>query len=141
AWWQQCGLDPRITCVSMGNPHAILYCRDVASVPLERVGPQFENAPVFPRRINVHFVQVHQPDEVTMRTWQRGTGITLACGTGASAVAVAGVLTGRSDRTILARLPGGDLQLTWGEDNHVSMTAPATEVFSGQWQPPMPASR
>lgn len=141
AWWQQCGLDPRITCVSMGNPHAILYCRDVASVPLERVGPQFENAPVFPRRINVHFVQVHQPDEVTMRTWERGTGITLACGTGASAVAVAGVLTGRTDRTILAHLPGGDLELTWGEDNHVSMTGPATEVFSGQWQPPMPASR
>ncbi|HKI34428.1 MAG TPA: diaminopimelate epimerase [Gemmataceae bacterium] len=128
------GLDPRMTCVSMGNPHVVMYCEDVSKVPLERVGPVWENAPVFPRRINVHFVQVRSPREVTMRTWERGSGITLACGTGACAVAVAGVLTGRTGRDLLAHLPGGDLHLRWDEkDNHVYMTGPAVEVFSGEW--------
>jgi diaminopimelate epimerase len=128
------GLDPRMTCVSMGNPHVVLYCEDVAQVPLERVGPLLENARIFPRRINAHFVQVRSPEEVTMRTWERGSGITLACGTGACAVAVAGVLTGRTGRNLLAHLPGGDLQLRWDEtDNHVYMTGPAVEVFSGDW--------
>jgi diaminopimelate epimerase len=123
-----------ITCVSMGNPHAVIYCDDVSKVPLERVGPLLETAPVFPRRINVHFVQVRSPEEVTMRTWERGSGITLACGTGACAVAVAGVLTGRTGRNLLAHLPGGDLQLRWDEkDNHVYMTGPAVEVFGGEW--------
>jgi diaminopimelate epimerase len=127
-----CGLDPRITCVSMGNPHAVLYCTDVSKVPLAQVGPILENLPCFPRRINIHFVQVHTPAEVTMRTWERGSGITLACGTGASAVAVAGVLSGRTERRLLAHLPGGDLQLRWSaEDNHVYKTGPAVEVFSG----------
>jgi diaminopimelate epimerase len=123
-----------ITCVSMGNPHVILYCEDVGKVPLEHRGPELETDPVFPRRINVHFVQVQSPAEVTMRTWERGSGITLACGTGACAVAVAGVLTGRTGRELLAHLPGGDLQLLWDEsDNHVYMTGPAVEVFSGEW--------
>jgi diaminopimelate epimerase len=134
AWVTSCGLDPRITCVSMGNPHATLYCTDVAKVPLERVGPVLENYHWFPRRINVHFVQVHSPTEVTMRTWERGSGITLACGTGACAVCVAGVLTGQTQRAITAHLPGGDLQLHWADDdNHVYMTGPAVEVFSGEW--------
>jgi diaminopimelate epimerase len=134
AWQTACGLDARLTCVSMGNPHAVLYCRDVAKVPLEQVGPLLENAPVFPRRINVHVVQVHSPGEVTMRTWERGSGITLACGTGACSVCVAGVLTGHTQRDLLAHLPGGDLQLQWSEpDNHVFMTGPAVEVFSGEW--------
>jgi diaminopimelate epimerase len=124
----------RVTCVSMGNPHAVFYCRDVAKVPLEQVGPLVENVPSFPRRINVHFVQVHSPEEVTMRTWERGSGITLACGTGACAVAVAGVLTGRTGRRLLAHLPGGDLELHWSEeDNRVYKTGPAVEVFSGEW--------
>ena len=92
--------DTCLTCVSMGNPHVVLYCDDVNGVPLERVGPVIETAAVFPRRINVHFVQVQSPEEVTMRTWERGSGITLACGTGACAVAVAGVLTGRSGRRL-----------------------------------------
>jgi diaminopimelate epimerase len=128
------GLDPRLTCVSMGNPHAVLYCRDVAKVPLETVGPQLENAPEFPRRINVHFVQVQSSEEAIVRTWERGSGITLACGTGACAVCVAGVLTGRTGRRLLAHLPGGDLHLHWSEaDNHVHMTGPAVEVFSGEW--------
>jgi diaminopimelate epimerase len=133
-WFKDCGLDPRMTCVSMGNPHVVLYCKDVAKVPLATVGPVLENAAIFPKRINVHFVQVHTPGEVTMRTWERGSGITLACGTGACAVCVAGVLTGRTQREVLAHLPGGDLQLTWSESsNHVTMTGPAVEVFSGDW--------
>jgi diaminopimelate epimerase len=133
-WARDCGLDPRLTCVSMGNPHAVLFCRDVARVPLESVGPALENAPVFPRRINVHFVQVHAPAEVTIRTWERGSGVTLACGTGACAVAVAGVLTNRTQRRISAHLPGGDLELNWSTaDNHVYMTGPAVEVFEGEW--------
>lgn len=123
-----------VTCVSMGNPHAVIYSPNVAQVQLERVGPVLETAPAFPRRTNVHFVTVHAPTEVTMRTWERGSGITLACGTGACAVCVAGVLTGRSGRKIVAHLPGGDLELEWNEtDNCVYMTGPATEVFSGEW--------
>jgi diaminopimelate epimerase len=133
-WQQDCGLQQGMTCVSMGNPHVSLYCADVAKVPLDRVGPVLETAPVFPRRINVHFVQVQSLAEVTMRTWERGSGITLACGTGACAVAVAGVLSGRTQRRITAHLPGGDLQLFWSDaDNHVYMTGPAVEVFSGEW--------
>ena len=96
--------------------------------------PGLENAAVFPRRVNGHFVQVHSPDEVTMRTWERGSGITLACGTGACAVAVASVLTGRTGRRLRAHLPGGDLELHWSEaDDRVYMTGPAVEVFSGEW--------
>jgi diaminopimelate epimerase len=133
-WAEEFGLDPRVTCVSMGNPHAVLYCRDVAKVSLEGVGPALENAPAFPNRVNVQFVQVQTPREVTMRTWERGSGATLACGTGACAVAVAGVLTGRTQRRLTAHLPGGDLQLHWSEaDGHVYMTGPAVEVFAGEW--------
>ena len=123
--------------VSMGNPHAVMFVDDVAAVDLERVGPQVEHHAAFPRRINAHWVQVHSRTEVTMRTWERGSGITLACGTGASAVAVAGVLAGLTDRKVLAHLPGGDLTLEWREsDNHVYMTGSATEVFSGEWTAP-----
>jgi len=133
-WQAACGLIPRMTCVSMGNPHVVMYCQDVARVPLEHVGPVIERAAIFPNRVNAHFVQVHSPGEATMRTWERGSGITLACGTGACAVCVAGVLTGRTARKLLAHLPGGDLELEWNErDNHVYMTGPAVEVFSGDW--------
>jgi diaminopimelate epimerase len=131
----RCGLVSGMTCVSMGNPHVTIFCRDVQSVPLEAIGPILEKHPLFPRRINVHFVQVHSPGEVTMRTWERGSGITLACGTGASAVCVSGALTNRMARRILAHLPGGDLELQWADDDHVYMTGPATEVFTGQWEP------
>ncbi|MFI5381328.1 MAG: diaminopimelate epimerase [Tepidisphaerales bacterium] len=133
-----------MTFVSMGNPHATVFVDDVRAVDLARIGPLIEHHPAFPRRINAHFVQVHAPQhsapstqhssEVTMRTWERGSGITLACGTGACAVCVAGVLTGRTGRKILAHLPGGDLTLEWREsDNCVYMTGPATEVFEGVW--------
>lgn len=122
------------TFVSMGNPHAVLYTPDVKRIEIDRIGPVIENHPAFPRRINVHWVQVHDEEEVTMRTWERGSGVTLACGTGACAVCVASALTGRTSREITAHLPGGDLHLEWREaDNHVYMTGPATEVFSGEW--------
>ena len=123
------------TFVSMGNPHAVIFTPDVKSIDLDRLGPLVERHPAFPRRINAHWVTVHSRSELTMRTWERGSGITLACGTGACAVAVAGVLTGRSGRKVLAHLPGGDLELEWREsDNCVYMTGPATEVFSGEWE-------
>ncbi len=124
----------QMTCVSMGNPHAVMFFDDVASLPLAEIGPAVERSPLFPQRTNAHFVQVRSPGEVTVRTWERGSGITLACGTGASAVCVAGVLTERTAREVLAHLPGGDLNLEWREaDNHVYMTGPAVEVFTGDW--------
>ena len=135
AWMQDCGLDMRMTCLSMGNPHVVIYCQNVQAVPLETIGPFLERQPIFSERINVHFVQVDLPSTITMRTWERGSGRTLACGTGASAVCVAGVLTKRTERDLLAHLPGGDLILQWRQsDDHVLMTGPATEVFTGQWQ-------
>jgi diaminopimelate epimerase len=128
------GIDPRLTCVSMGNPHVVLFCENVEAVPLELIGPALETAPWFPKRINVHLAQVRSPNEVSMRTWERGSGITLACGTGACSVCVAGVLTGRTQRAILAHLPGGDLHLEWPNDTaSVFMTGPAVEVFEGEW--------
>ena len=121
------------TFVSVGNPHAVIFVPNVRRVDLDDLGPLVEHHAAFPRRINVHFVQVLGRGEVVMRTWERGSGVTLACGTGACAVAVAGVLTGRTDRTVLAHLPGGDLTLDWREaDGCVYMTGPAAEVFRGE---------
>lgn len=123
-----------MTCVSMGNPHAVFYTEQLAAVPLKTWGPQLERHPLFPERMNIHFVQVLKPDLVKMATWERGSGPTQACGTGAAAVCVAGVLTGKTQREITARLPGGELKLAWQESsNHVFMAGPATEVFSGEW--------
>ncbi|AGA27413.1 diaminopimelate epimerase [Singulisphaera acidiphila] len=123
-----------VTAVSMGNPHAVVYVDDVTRFPVERFGPLLENHVTFPKRVNVHFAEVVGPGEVRMRTWERGSGITLACGTGACAVCVAGILTGRTGRKIIAHLPGGDLELEWpGDGQSVFMTGPATEVFSGEW--------
>jgi diaminopimelate epimerase len=128
------GHDLRITAVSMGNPHAVAFVDDVAKFPVKRVGPALERHPSFPRRVNVHFVQVISKDEVRMRTWERGSGITLACGTGACAVAVAGTLTSRTRQRVLAHLPGGDLSLDWdGPGAPIFMTGAAAEVFSGEW--------
>jgi diaminopimelate epimerase len=127
------GVERALTCVSMGNPHAILFCDDPCAVPLERIGPAFEHHPAFPRRVNLHLVRVHTPGEVTMRTWERGSGITMACGTGAAAVCVAGALTRRTARRILAHLPGGDLKLEWRDDNHVVKAGPAVEICTGDY--------
>ncbi len=123
-----------MTCVSMGNPHAIFFVEDLAAVDLDCLGPLIEHHPLFPERINVHFVAVDHPSELTVRTWERGSGITLACGTGACACAVAGVLNGLCQRVIKTHLPGGTLDINWSEqDDCVYMTGPAVEVFSGDW--------
>lgn len=122
----------KITCVSMGNPHCIIYVDDVDSFPVATYGPLIENHQLFPRRTNVEFIQIISRTEVKQRTWERGAGETLACGTGASAVCVAGVLNNLTDRKILNHLAGGDLELEWVENGPVFMTGPATEVFNGE---------
>ena len=128
------GQELLMTCVSMGNPHAVFFCDDVSLVELEKLGPAIEKHSLFPNRTNVHFVQIEKPTEFTMRTWERGSGITMACGTGACAVCVAAALNGRQDRICTGHLPGGDLELNWCEqDNCVYMTGPAQEVFEGVW--------
>ncbi|MBI4783621.1 MAG: diaminopimelate epimerase [Oscillatoriophycideae cyanobacterium NC_groundwater_1537_Pr4_S-0.65um_50_18] len=121
-----------VTCVSMGNPHCITFVEDVAEIPLEAIGPQFEHHSAFPQRINAEFIQVVRPDYLKMRVWERGAGITLACGTGACASLVAGVLTGRCDRRATVELPGGCLEIEWSEaDQRISMTGDAQQVFTG----------
>lgn len=121
-----------VTCVSMGNPHCITFVEDVAAIPLAAIGPQFECHPVFPKKTNTEFIQVVRPDYLKMRVWERGAGITLACGTGACASLVAAVLTGHSDRRATVELPGGPLQIEWSAtNNHLYMTGPAEKVFTG----------
>ncbi len=128
------GKSLRVTCVSMGNPHCVVFVDQPTDDWVLGVGPQIEVDPHFPNRVNAEFVQVLSRSEVRQRTWERGSGETLACGTGACAVCVAGVLTGRTDRQIVVHLPGGDLEIEWNEaDNHVYKTGPAVEVFSGDW--------
>ena len=128
------GVELKVTCVSMGNPHCITFVNEITNDMVLGIGPKVEKHPAFPRRTNVEFVRVDNPGEITMRVWERGSGETLACGTGACAVAVAGVLTGRTNRSIIAHLRGGDLRLDWSKtDNHVFMTGPAVEVFQGEW--------
>jgi diaminopimelate epimerase len=122
-----------VTCVSMGNPHCITFVEDVAAIPLEVIGSQFEHHPAFPQRTNTEFIQVVRSDYVKMRVWERGAGITLACGTGACASLVAGVLTLRCERKATVELPGGSLQIEWSEiDQRVYMTGPAKQVFTGK---------
>ncbi len=123
-----------ITCVSMGNPHAVLFTEDIQSIALKESGSAIETHPCFPNRTNAHWVKIIGPHEIQMITWERGSGITRACGTGACACCVAAVLTGKAQRACTAHLPGGDLSLQWNElDNHVYMTGPAVEVFQGTW--------
>ena len=122
-----------ITAVSMGNPHAVTFVDNVQGYPIEAVGPQVEHHPAFPRRTNTEFIQVVSECEIIFRVWERGAGATLACGTGACAAVVACVLNGRTGRSVLVHLPGGDLEIEWSEaDNHVYMTGSATEVFCGE---------
>ena len=126
------GQSWNVTCVSMGNPHCITFVEDAAAIPLETIGPQFEHHPAFPKRTNTEFIQVLRPDYLKMRVWERGAGVTLACGTGACAAVVAGVLTGKSDRKATVELPGGCLEIEWSEqDQRVYMTGPAERVFTG----------
>ncbi|OIQ62057.1 diaminopimelate epimerase [Neomoorella thermoacetica] len=122
------------TCVSMGNPHCVFFVEDVTGAPVTTVGPVVEHHPLFPRRTNVEFIQVLNREELRMRVWERGAGETMACGTGACAAAVAGALTGRSNRKVTVHLAAGDLQIEWSPvDNHVYMTGPAVEVFRGDF--------
>jgi len=125
------GSTYRVTCVSMGNPHCVLYLDDIDSLDLEKIGPSFEHHPFFPKRVNTEFIKVIGPHEVKMRVWERGAGETWACGTGASAVAVAGVLAGKTERKLTLHLKGGDLYIEWRADNRVYMTGGAEEVFHG----------
>ncbi|MBI5179416.1 MAG: diaminopimelate epimerase [Nitrospinae bacterium] len=125
----------RITAVSMGNPHIVIFADNIKDLPLARVGPMLEKHELFPRRTNVHFAKVENAKSIFARTWERGAGITLACGTGACAVAVASVLNKKAGRNVIIHMPGGDLKIRWNEkDNRVYMTGPAEKVFTGKVQ-------
>ncbi len=121
-----------VTCVSMGNPHCITFVEDVTIIDLAKIGPEFEHHPVFPERTNTEFIQVISPKYVKMRVWERGAGATLACGTGACASVVAGVLTQKNERLVTVELPGGCLEIEWSTtDQKIYMTGPAEKVFTG----------
>ncbi|BAQ60262.1 diaminopimelate epimerase [Geminocystis sp. NIES-3708] len=125
--------DYFVTCVSMGNPHCLVFVDDIDSVDLIKVGPLFEKNNYFPQKTNTEFIEVISSNYLKMKVWERGAGITLACGTGACATVVAGVLNNKCDRSTTVELPGGCLEIEWSEkDNHVYMTGPATKVFSGE---------
>lgn len=126
--------DMVVTAVSMGNPHCVIFVDKIENVPFDTLGPELEKHPVWPDRANIEFVEIISDTEVRMRVWERGTGETLACGTGACATAVASAITGRTGRDITVHLRGGDLNIKWGEDNHVYMTGSATKVFDGVYK-------
>jgi diaminopimelate epimerase len=126
------GCSFRVTCVSMGNPHAVIFVSDADGVDVAGVGPFIEQHELFPEKTNVEFVEVLNDEEILFRVWERGTGITLACGTGACAAVVAAVLNKLTQRRVTVHLLGGDLLIEWAEDNHVYMAGPAVEVFSGE---------
>lgn len=128
------GINFEITALSMSNPHVVIFVEDVKNFPVAKYGPVIESFNLFPQRTNVEFVQVINRKEVIQRTWERGAGETMACGTGASAVTVASVLTRQTDRKLTVHLSGGDLKTEWNEkNNHVFLTGPAVEVFRGDW--------
>lgn len=128
------GRDLQVTCLSMGNPHCVVFVEQLSDDLVLQLGPKIETDSHFPAGVNVEFVEVLSRSEVRQRTWERGSGETWACGTGACAVCVAGVLTGQTERQIVNHLLGGDLQLHWvEEEDHVYMTGPAEEVFQGEW--------
>lgn len=125
-----CG-DIKVTAVSMGNPHGVIFVDRIEDVDFDTLGPELESHDIWPDRANIEFLEVISRSEARMRVWERGTGETLACGTGACASAVAAVITGRCDRKVTIHLRGGDLAIEWGDDGHVMMTGGATEVFDG----------
>jgi diaminopimelate epimerase len=131
---QPVGMGFSATAVRMGNPHLVIFVDDVEAVDLATIGPKLEHHDFFPHRINVHFAQVVDQSHIIQRTWERGAGITLACGTGACSVGVAGVETGRSNRDVEIKLPGGRLKIEYKEDGHVFMTGPAETVFVGRYE-------
>lgn len=128
------GREWNMTCVSMGNPHAVVFVENVAEFPLAQYGPCFENHERFPERTNTEFVQIHSRAEISMRVWERGSGETLACGTGTCAAVMACILNGRTDDRVQVHLRGGDLFIEYDRQrNHVFMTGPAVEVFTGNF--------
>jgi diaminopimelate epimerase len=127
------GRELKVTCVSMGNPHCVTFVDEITDDLVLRVGPQIERHPAFPNRVNAEFIQIVSPTETIMRVWERGSGETQACGTGACAATVAGVLAGLTERRVLTHLSGGDLELEWSAGGDVYLTGPATEVFEGVW--------
>lgn len=127
------GREFEVTCVSMGNPHCITFVDRLSDEWVLKVGPEVERHPAFPRRVNAEFIEIVSPGEFHMRVWERGSGETQACGTGACAATVAGVLANLTNRKVLAHLPGGDLELEWAESGEVYLTGPAVEVYSGVW--------
>lgn len=127
-----CG-EVRVTAVSMGNPHGVVFVDRIEDVPFETLGPELEKHSMWPDRANIEFLQIISPLEARMRVWERGTGETLACGTGACASAVAAALTGRCGREVTIHLRGGDLHIRWANNGHVMMTGGATEVFEGNY--------
>lgn len=127
------GKTYKMTCVSMGNPHCVIFVEDAEAFPIYELGASFESHPAFPRKTNTEFVEVRDRQHVRMRVWERGAAVTLACGTGSCATGVAGVLTGRTDRKVEVELDGGKLTVEWDEaTNHVFMTGPAELVFTGE---------
>ncbi|MFZ3102947.1 MAG: diaminopimelate epimerase [Desulfitobacteriaceae bacterium] len=127
------GVSLQYSAVSMGNPHCIIFGEDFENLDFERLGPAIEKHALFPRKTNVEFIRVDSSKEITMKVWERGAGPTLACGTGACAATVASVLNGLTERAVTVHLPGGDLQIEWGEDDHVYMTGSAVYTFCGKW--------
>ncbi|MDO4600512.1 MAG: diaminopimelate epimerase [[Ruminococcus] gnavus] len=129
------GKEYRMTCVSMGNPHAVVFMEDIEHLEIEKIGPKFENHERFPNRVNTEFVKVLDRKTASMRVWERGSGETLACGTGACAVAVACILGGYTENKVTVKLLGGDLLIEWDRDqNKIYMTGPAEVVFDGVWK-------
>lgn len=124
--------DP--SAVNVGNPHVIFFVDDCDAVPLETIGPQIETDPLFPERVNVNVATIESREHIRLRVWERGAGLTRACGTGACATAVAAMRRGLVERDVSVALPGGTLQIAWGEDNHTRMTGPATESYRGTFE-------
>ena len=122
-----------LTCVSMGNPHAVTFVNDIKNFKVAEYGPILENADIFPEKANIEFVEVVDKNSIKMRVWERGSGETLACGTGACSSVVASSLNGYTDRKVNVQLLGGNLEIEWKPNNHVHMTGPAVTVFKGEW--------
>ena len=130
------GVTYKMTCVSMGNPHCVIFVKDIATVDLEKIGRKFETHKIFPRKTNTEFVQLVGKDKLRMRVWERGSGITLACGTGACATAVAANLNGLTGKKSTVILDGGELEIEWRENNHIFMTGAAEKVYTGEFNFP-----
>lgn len=126
------GKTYKMTCVSMGNPHCVVFVDDITQIDLAKIGPKFEHHQAFPKKINTEFVEVKKDNYVRMRVWERGAGITLACGTGSCATTVACILNKKTQRKIQVELDGGVLTVQWADNNHIFMTGPATQVFTGE---------